>query len=622
VDELENTGKDLDAAIAGLLALVEKELKDGRPYQKVRAYVGAAEQSRVDAIEAAMPELSEANANTLVLLLLNLPEADKATMVKLLATRRGSPANQTGVLDVYYGRLEKPTMVVPADKRISIIEEPFLREIRDRLKMFTCLCLLQGFRKLAARMRARVDELKRLNLFGVFADKHPGLQHKAGVTPGGTFLIVYHRNGGTAPDPIPASYQSAISKLPVGEVVADFYLPYRCSSPLPPVVFQIVEGEPVPDTVELSLRPNTETSSLNYSVADTRAYPFVHVPDNGSLTNATAANGVTLVGADSYVFTPSLLRPLLGSNLKVELAFQYVKRGVSSPEVKVAVYNQPTASIRLSSRGAEVAPGTRVSLAATVQHGDRFEWHAKDPTGADKVISQAQSPSELLDREGIYDFQLILGQSQTGVQVASNTVRVTVKQPEETPRSPCLVPTEVVKSFRELPALDREGFGRFQTTVLRELQLDEFFAGLEAVLDKSDDEQRAFFEQRKITELLTKWLQFLAENAMANRFRLLSLETYRLVAGVALFVFCVRKEDLGRVEQQFFTNMKVQLEGPAGDKGLMDILKLLTAGERGILEDLKHELEAEVARQKALPKGQVKLVFVRTLTAVLGAFRV
>jgi hypothetical protein len=49
-------------------------------------------------------------------------------------------------------------------------------------------------------------EVKRL-LFGKFLEEHPGLEHFAGVTPGGTFVLVYDEKG---------------------IVVADFMLPYFC----------------------------------------------------------------------------------------------------------------------------------------------------------------------------------------------------------------------------------------------------------------------------------------------------------------------------------------------------------------------------------------------------------
>ena len=41
-------------------------------------------------------------------------------------------------------------------------------------------------------MSARIGELKKRQFLSNFLQQHPGIQHKAGVPLGGTFILVYH----------------------------------------------------------------------------------------------------------------------------------------------------------------------------------------------------------------------------------------------------------------------------------------------------------------------------------------------------------------------------------------------------------------------------------------------
>src|SRR6185436_3641648 len=137
-------------------------------------------------IAAAMPDLGDQNVNTAVLLLLNLAESEKVSMVNQLQAQKGNRNSQQSILDVFFERIDKDGMQIPSNKDVTVVDDPFLQEMRERLKGFNCLCDL---------MQALIDELKRANLFRNFSDKHPRIQHKAGVTMGGPLIVVYHRTG-------------------------------------------------------------------------------------------------------------------------------------------------------------------------------------------------------------------------------------------------------------------------------------------------------------------------------------------------------------------------------------------------------------------------------------------
>jgi hypothetical protein len=184
-------------------------------------------------------------------------------------------------------------------RRGGNFDEPGLS---DRLDDIVFRCRLDPFEALAEEYKRRVREAKQAQFLGHFLQKHPGIQHKAGVPLGGTFILVYHelpkpppRGPETGPRRIPRAalefdedkielldnafarlpykaqlaedpdlqliykivtgnllvpkiarpkvarhvYLDAVARLADGTVIADFFLPYACCSNCPPIQYQL-----------------------------------------------------------------------------------------------------------------------------------------------------------------------------------------------------------------------------------------------------------------------------------------------------------------------------------------------------------------------------------------------
>lgn len=67
-------------------------------------------------------------------------------------------------------------------------------ELDDRLETILYNCHLDAFRALEEEFKRRIKEVKQKQFLSSFLKKNPGIQHKAGVPLGGTFIIVYHDN--------------------------------------------------------------------------------------------------------------------------------------------------------------------------------------------------------------------------------------------------------------------------------------------------------------------------------------------------------------------------------------------------------------------------------------------
>jgi len=189
-------------------------------------------------------------------------------------------------------------------------------ELDDRLEDLIYQCRLDAFRALFTEYTTRLRDLKQQLFLSYYLQNNPGIQHKAGVPLGGTFILVHHhtpapqfttgtgvfaRTGevpinvaanraagvtfdtaavkeafsristnktlavdpdirlilgaftGQAPDftinlppktPADAIIDQAVGELAEGTVIADFYLPYLCSSDCQPIQFVLPKSPP------------------------------------------------------------------------------------------------------------------------------------------------------------------------------------------------------------------------------------------------------------------------------------------------------------------------------------------------------------------------------------------
>jgi hypothetical protein len=84
-------------------------------------------------------------------------------------------------------------------------------EIDDHLEDVVSTCFPGQFKVILDEYALRVLELKQKQFFSFFLQKHPGIQHKSGVTLGGTFILVYHQED----EPLSIKNLVDVSKLTV-----------------------------------------------------------------------------------------------------------------------------------------------------------------------------------------------------------------------------------------------------------------------------------------------------------------------------------------------------------------------------------------------------------------------
>jgi hypothetical protein len=625
VDSVVAHSKTLSDTIIKLGQLIDQYLQQQRPFQKIKAYLSSpTRQAQVDRIADAMGAISDDTANALILLLLNLNDTDAENLTRQLQNLKGHATQQQATITAFTNKLDIEGAMFPAAKDITYVDDPVFKEMKDRLRNFSCLCGLDAFKNIQDLLKKLINELRQVNLFYKFSQRHPGLQHKAGVPMGGTFIVVYHQNGEKTPNKPDPTYQTISDAVPAGTVVADFYLPYLCCSNESPIVFQVTEAEPPPVTATLSLQPNPQTNSLDFSSNDEKQYAFTHTPDGGTLNNGTEANGVTTLGSDNYIFTPSKVQGL-GNNEKLDFTFSYTKKGVTSNEVKVSVYALPTASIT-GPANTDVQVGDKLSFTSTVQFADKFNWTVTDGNGQSTSVSTTQT----LDNwdaatEGVFVFSLAVTQSKTGAQAISNSIKATVKKVEQPPppqpTKTCANLKAIVDAYFNLNATDAQNFVAFNQGVLEELGINAFFKKAGDVSSQPLDAQLAFFDPG-VMDTIMGWLQrllALIRNTDQKNLRLLSLETYRLLVDLVMYISCIQKGDQD-VIMKVFEMIAAQLGAAGAAPPILALRAGFTAAEQQSLVRMNTDIKDEFTRQNANNEIEPKPNYTAQLHNLLDIF--
>lgn len=154
-------------------------------------------------------------------------------------------------------------------------EAKVIDNIDDRLEAIIYDCQLEPFQAIHTEYLKRLREAKQAQFLSFFLQQHPGIQHKAGVPLGGTFILVYHEETPKADvTPIKPNLEvvnsfSAIDKYiydkSFNELAKDLTI---SKNPNFINIFQLLRGEPV-TLIDTIVKP--DLSPLERILAATEA---------------------------------------------------------------------------------------------------------------------------------------------------------------------------------------------------------------------------------------------------------------------------------------------------------------------------------------------------------------
>ncbi len=215
--------------------------------------------------------------------------------------------------------------------------EARFRSMSDDKECFQGISI-EAFREIEKLSTRRKSAIEALQSFHVFAKKHPGMEHRAGVPQGGTFIIVYE-------DVIDQDTGSIAGKT----VVADFCLPYLCCSPCPPTAYVVARPRP-----QFSMTPTT------FCADDDTKYRFTMDPEGGLVTGQGTDSD-----AEGDFFSPKLSGVAHGP-----ITHTYTVEGADATSV-VQILRVPQATFQLDDHLCHDAHYELV-LAAGSEPGGRF----------------------------------------------------------------------------------------------------------------------------------------------------------------------------------------------------------------------------------------------------------
>ncbi|HVV55280.1 MAG TPA: PKD domain-containing protein, partial [Mucilaginibacter sp.] len=366
-------------------------------------------------------------------------------------------------------------------------------------------CILKQMESLYRDYLLRWVYVMMLQKFGFFIRKHPGIQHKAGVPMGGTFIMVYHESpqnqvSNSAPS-APTNLQAevtgvkqkenvniqtgtkaeflksvsaansikgsaidqsitsgidqniyttpvyntgfitdindlsifktgnpvniddlgillqdagistgtpltgALANISDGTVIADFYLPYLCSSECPPIQYTVTEVLP---NITISITPAV------FGSTDNTQYAITVTPDGGQVSGEGVSTDST-TGKSS--FTPNTVKFGNATDKQKDVTLTYSAFG-QSVTTKVTVYQVPTADFDV----APVANSDTVTLKNNSSaFADKYSWNFGDTQS-----STDQNPqSHAYAQDGQYTITLQVMNNMFASNTASKTITVT-----------------------------------------------------------------------------------------------------------------------------------------------------------------------------------------------------
>ncbi|MGK6352096.1 hypothetical protein [Parapedobacter sp. DT-150] len=275
--------------------------------------------------------------------------------------------------DAYVSTVKEITAST-ATSNNAVLKEYFAAENYGNL-LFKCsneelFALLTAYRERLKRYYAAVN-------FNTFFRKHTGLEHKAGVPKGGTFVLVYYTPVPTKEIPsrevaagrtvagvatlkptlkmsraVDLIKELGLSlddqrrlldtigreeevmasrlKIPAGVVIADFYLPYLNSSNCPPLAYIFQEAPTKPEEPGEPEPPLTVTINMDqqtFCANDATTYPVRVSPEGGQLSvDGNVSQGLTIdpsvvgVGIHELVYTVGGVSAKMNIDIKEPIA--------------------------------------------------------------------------------------------------------------------------------------------------------------------------------------------------------------------------------------------------------------------------------------------------------------
>lgn len=252
-------------------------------------------------------------------------------LCEYITTARGE------VNDIFYGPNSTYTKVGYETKYVLL-----LNRIQENC------CAAERLEVILTEIENKKTEILDELIFENFVRKHPGLEHKAGVPMGGTFVMVYAG----------ALREESDDNIPENTVVADFCLPYMCCSDCAPVGFIVPDA-----TSSNSLILEKDTLCLDEDGQENIEIAFTASPIDALVAPSKEIKGLQIqnknISIDPVNFNA------------FDVPIQFTVNGQLT-NAQITVHKKPKFSIATSPDQLIASPGSTITFKVHVVNENNF----------------------------------------------------------------------------------------------------------------------------------------------------------------------------------------------------------------------------------------------------------
>jgi hypothetical protein len=460
-------------------------------------------------------------------------------------------------------------------------------ELASRLQMSCLICLFLELRLLIREFLIRLLALLIKQKLGFYAYTNPGIQHKAGVPMGGTFILVYHEQSEPRDPAFRGRLTAALKNVNTrsGAKTASFY---SGEQPLLSSIMLIDELLFLLKVNEIEEEPN--------EILD----PVVELIQEGTVI------------ADFYV--PYLC---CSDCPPSQMVFMPAQEPEPEPDNRPPVANAGPDQVIIAN------PNTVLTLNGSGSDPDgdpiTFSWTNVSGPNAPPIINSDQPIATVTGLiEGKYEFKLTVKDDKG--ETGEDTVIVEVGA--EIPTSKTCVPLkDIMADYKEyeskvrlLPSF-REVFRSYK-------EVREYFKLVSGIVNETTENQIQFFAQGfggiPIQQVIIKWLEELNVIIMEDKLhRLLALTLYRLLNKLCMYIACIQKEDIDKAK----VPMKIVFDVIPGHVKIwtqLIVSGVFQAEEIAMVKGMGEDIRQEHQRIKENGETTTKPKYFKSLEVILS----
>lgn len=495
-----------------------------------------------------------------------------------------------------------------------------LEDFFDHLDVLIYNCKCSAFSALRAEYLRRVAYLTLLRQFGYFTKLHPGIQHKAGVPMGGTFIIVYH---------------SRTSRVSTGSIKGRFLVNGRVidntGASIPSVTIHV-------SGTSLSTMSNAEGEFSMYvnELPVTVSTHFLGTEPREVLIDSEGPVNLVIGTTDTPAAVPDVMDNIADGMVIADFYLPY-RCCSDCPPIQYVIKDSetPTPENRppIASAGNPqiiTLPTNSVTLNGSASFdpdgntGLIYQWKVTgSPAGsAPQIVSEFSSVTVVNNLvQGSYEFEITVTDPQGASDKDTTKVEVLAA---EVPQKVCGPLSDIIQAFDNYlnTSANTGPFNAFITVYTSFNEVGSYFKLMKAlnVPGMSVPAQIQFFATSNnaaapvpINDLLYKWLKELGEIVRINAdLRLLALLLYRILVRLAMYVVCIQAKDFNAAEIQM-TRVFQLINSQVKDWGATATWANFSQENRKVVREIGSDMSAENARVDSNGEGAIKPLYKQQL---------